>query len=183
MDYEGRVNLNWNGFVAAIGGYEGKESKDYQNATPVTFHSAHREDALLAFKNSTFTIGAEYFAETNWYQVGSTTADKGDGFSSFGSFNFMPQWSVFGRYDNQTPSKTLHPSEKLSYFNIGLNYEPVKVLDLALVFKHDEVKNAAAGGWANEPNTTLAPLSTGVAGNPYANGHYNEVGVFGQFKF
>ena len=175
MDVEGRLNVNWDGFIAAVGGYTGKESKDYQVNPALTFHTANREDALIAFKNTQFTLGLEYFNENNWNQVTSTSADKGDGYSAFGSFNLTPQFSVFGRYDTEKPSQTLHSAEKLNYFNIGVNYEPVKVIDLALVYKHDEIKNAPVGGYSADPNTTLAPLG--------GNGHYDEVGLFAQYKF
>ncbi len=31
IDFEGRINLTWDGFVAAVGGYDGKLGKDVQN--------------------------------------------------------------------------------------------------------------------------------------------------------
>jgi len=170
MDVEGRLNLNWNGFVAAIGGYSGKLSKDYTNITPLTFHTATREDALLAFVNPQFRVGVEYFNETNWNQVGAVAPDKGYGYSSFASFNLTPKISVFGRYDTSKPSQTLHPSETINYYNLGLNYEPVKVIDLALVYKHDEAKGSSVS--FTDANTSFS-----------AAGHYDEVGVFAQYKF
>jgi len=178
MDVEGRVNVSWNGFVAAVGGYSGKEGNNIQQATPATFHTAAREDALLAYTNAQFRIGVEYLDQQNYKTVTKSTPlggnDKSEGYSAFGSFNFTPQVSVFGRYDSTKPSQTQTPTESLTYFNIGLNYEPVKVIDLALVYKHEEVKNAPSGGYA-DANTTLAPLG-GAA-------RYDEVGVFGQYKF
>ena len=170
MDVEGRVNLNWNGWVAAIGGYSGKLSKDFQALAPTTFHTATRGDALLAYKNKQFTAGVEYFTENNWTQVASVASDKGTGYSVFGSFNVTPQVSLFGRYDSSKPSQTLKPSEKINYFNLGVNYEPVKVIDLALVYKHDEAKGASVN--FTDANTTFT-----------APGHYDEVGVFAQYKF
>ena len=170
MDVEGRVNVNFNGFIAAIGGYSGKLSKDYTNLTPLTFHTATREDALVAFKNTQFAIGLEYFNQTNWNQVGLVPADKGYGYSGFASFNISPQFSVFGRYDSSKPSQTLHPSETINYYNIGLNYEPVKVIDLALVYKHDEAKGSSVSYSDAETSFSAA-------------GHYDEVGVFAQYKF
>ena len=176
MDVEGRVNLNWNGFVAAIGGYTGKKSLDVNAAVSTTQHTATRGDALLAFKNAQFTAGVEYFTESNWNCVtvgscGVPKADKGYGYSAFGSFNFSPKLSVFGRYDSGKPSQTLIPSEKINYFNIGLNYEPVKVIDLALVYKHDEAKGTAIS--YSDANTSFSGTGS----------HYDEVGVFAQYKF
>jgi hypothetical protein len=178
MDVEGRVNLNWNGFVAAVGGYSGKEGNDIQQLAPATFHTAAREDAFLAYVNPTFRIGVEYLDQQNYKTVTKSTPlggnDKSEGYSAFGSFNLTPQVSVFGRYDSTKPSQTQAPSEDLTYFNLGVSYEPVKVIDLALVYKHEEVKHAPSGGYA-DANTTLAPLG--------GSGHYDEVGVFGQYKF
>ena len=184
MDVEGRINVNVSGFIAAIGGYSGKLSKDYNNLTPQTQHSATREDALVAFKNTQFTLGLEYFNETNWNCVavascGAGHSDKGNGYSGFASFNITPQFSVFGRYDTSKPSQTLAPNEKVNYFNIGVNYEPVKVIDLALVYKHDEAKGMPANGSFTDANTTFANNYAGTG----ASGHYDEVGVFAQYKF
>jgi len=176
MDYEGRVNLNWNGFVGAIGGYSGQLSDNYQAVTVLTQHTATREDALVAFVNPQFRIGVEYYNETDYACVLVTTcttgahSDKGYGYSGFGSVNLTPQWSVFGRYDNSDPSQTIHPTEKVNYFNLGVNYEPVKVIDLALVYKHDEVKGTSVA--FTDANTSFS-----------AAGHYDEVGIFAQYKF
>ena len=78
---------------------------------------------------------------------------------------------MFGRYDSGKPSQTLIPSEKINYFNIGLNYEPVKVIDLALVYKHDEAKGTAIS--YSDANTSFSGTGS----------HYDEVGVFAQYKF
>jgi hypothetical protein len=178
MDIEARVNVNWNGFVAAVGGYSGKEGNAIQQATPATFHTAGREDALLAYVGPQFRIGVEYLDQQNYKSVTKSTplggADKSEGYSAFGSFNVTPQVSLFGRYDSTKPSQTQAPSESLEYFNLGVNYEPVKVLDLALVYKHEAVTHAPSGGYA-DANTILAP-----AGGA---GHYDEAGVFAQYKF
>lgn len=171
MDVEGRVNLNWNGFVAAVGGYSGKLSNDYQAVPDPTYHTAQRQDALLAFVNPQFRVGVEYFNETNWTQTTSVATDKGYGYSGFGSFNLTPQFSVFGRYDTSKPSQTLHSTETVNYYNLGLNYEPVKVIDLALVYKHEEAKGSGSINFTDGNTSFTAP------------GHYDEVGVFAQYKF
>ncbi len=171
MDVEGRVNLNWNGFVGAVGGYSGKLSNDYQAIPDPTFHTAQRQDALVAFVNPMFRVGLEYFNETNWTQTTSVATDKGHGYSGFGSFNLTPQFSVFGRYDTSKPSQSLHSTETINYFNLGLNYEPVKVIDLALVYKREEAKGSGSINFTDGNTSFTAP------------GHYDEVGVFAQYKF
>lgn len=176
VDFEGRVNVNYMGFVAAVGGYTGKLDKDVQQAVPATFHTATRIDALLAYSNKQFRIGGEYFSSDNWKRVTSVKPDKSDGYSVFGNYNFTDKISVFGRYDYTKPSKTLAPSEKGDYYNLGVAYEPAKVVDIALVYKHDHLAGAAGSSLA-DANTTLAiPAAGGDA-------KYDEVGVFTQFRF
>ena len=211
VDFEGRLNLNYKGFVAAIGGYDGKEGTHVQGGAPT--HDATRFDALLAYVNPHFRVGVEYFDATNWKTVGGTAAvaattvsgpctvgavtqtctittvpavaaalaknDNADGYSGFASFNFNPQWSIFGRYDSLNPSKKLAPNEKYALYNLGVAYEPAKSLDIALVYKHEDIRGAAKGGYTDY-TTTLAPASTGTT---KTSGNDDEVGIFTQFKF
>ena len=174
MDYEGRVNVNYMGFIAAIGGYSGQLSSNIQATPAVGFQTATREDALLAYVNGPIRVGAEYLQQTDWKVVTKKTPDKGQGYSVFGSYMFIPQWSLFGRYDALSPSQTLASSERYSLANFELNYEPVKQVDLALVYKHETITGAPVGGYTDF-TTVLAPL--GGAGT------YNEFGLFTQFKF
>ena len=168
MDIEGRVSTSMNGFTAGIGGYSGKLGKDVQGVA--TFHTANRFDAIAAYANTKFRVGVEYFAAENWNNVTTALADKSDGTSLFGNFNFTPQVSVFGRYDWVKPSKTLNSREKDGYFNIGVNYEPVKIVDLALVYKRDQVDSG------------LLSTSNGTIGGT-RKGAYDEVGLFGQLRW
>jgi hypothetical protein len=172
MDFEGRVNVNYMGFIGAIGGYTGKESLDIQNATPTTPHTATREDALVAYTNPMFRVGFEYFEATAWKTLASVNADKQEESSVFASYNFTPQIAAFGRYDWGNPSKNLAPSEKNTYYNLGLSYEPVKVVDLALVWKHESLSDYLSGHSFADGNATFG-----------ANGHYDEVGLFTQYRF
>jgi hypothetical protein len=165
-------------------------SKDYQqvlsNPTPQT---ATRFDALVGYSNDKIRLGVEYLDATDWNVVTSTHKDQSEGYSVFGSYNFVPQWSVFGRYDELSPSQKLASAERYNYYNLGVAYEPVKYVDLGLVFKHEGVTHAAANGYT-DATTTLAPNSTG-AYNPahplttgtHQTGDYNEIGLFSQFKF
>ena len=174
LDIEGRVNVNYMGFVAAIGGYSGQLSSGIQTI-PVTAHqTATREDALLAYTNSQLRLGLEYLQSTDWKVVTKTTPDKSQGYSVFGSYIFIPQWSVFGRYDLLSPSQTIAPSERYTLANFGINYEPVKTVDLALVYKHETISGAPVGGYTDF-TTVLAPLGGAAT--------YNEFGLFTQFKF
>src|SRR3569832_2595482 len=79
MDLEGRVNLNVDKFVFAIGGYDGKLGKNPTVAppgVPPVLHTAARFNALAAYVDPTFRVGVEYINATDW---GVTTVDKADG--------------------------------------------------------------------------------------------------------
>jgi hypothetical protein len=196
VDFEGRVNLNWDGFVAAIGGYDGRLGKDVQNtltncsATAVpdeksTCHTAERFDALLAYTNDQLRVGAEYFSAHDFKSVTSVTGAKGDGYSAFASWKFDPMWSVFGRYDWVKPTNAvIFPgagTARNQYYNFGVSYSPIAALDFALVYKHDSMQN---GTFSDSDFTTFTCFNgTPVAANAKGTcneGTYNEIGLFAQ---
>ena len=171
MDFEGRISAAAAGFTAAVGGYDGKLGKDVQG-TPI-FHDATRFDALLAYVNGPIRLGGEYFHANDWNDVTQANpllVNKTDGWSGWGSFAFTKQLSVFGRYDWVKPKATTNPTTADDYFNIGLQYEPVKIVDFSLVYKHEKISN---GTFATQEGT--------IGGVP--NGTYDEVGLFGQIKW
>jgi hypothetical protein len=168
MDVEGRISAKIDNITLAVGGYTGKLGKDTQGA--VTFHTATRFNALAAYTTKQFRVGAEYFSAQNWTSVTSAAKDSSDGYSVFGSYNFTDQISAFGRYDWVKPNKDTAPSKKDGYFNIGLNYEPTKIVDFALVYKRDQVDH----GTLSTGNGTIGGSNKGT---------YDEVGLFGQFRF
>jgi hypothetical protein len=175
IDVEGRVNLNWDGFVAAVGGFTGKQGNDFDGTATVDHHQAERFDGLLAYTTDEFRIGAEYFASSNYGKVTSaaTKAVRADGYSGFASWQFDPQWSVFGRYDWVKPTNALTggKKEKNEYYNLGVSFSPIKQLDFALVYKHDGVDN---GAFSDSEFNDLAGSTHGT---------YNEIGLFGQVNF
>ncbi|HLI66386.1 MAG TPA: hypothetical protein VKU90_08475 [Caulobacteraceae bacterium] len=196
MDVEGRVNLNWHGFVFAVGGYSGDLSNNTALAqtnppqAPVFFQTATRWDVLAAYTDPKLRAGIEYFEANNWKVTNKVTPDKAEGWSVFGSYVFMPQWSVFARYDAINPSETLDAPERYQYFNLGLNYEPVKNLEFALVYKHEDIRNAIKGGYADGTTTlgaqSLATFSPITGFNPHgtnASGNWDEFGLYTQIKF
>jgi uncharacterized protein YigA (DUF484 family) len=172
IDVEGRVSVNpIKPITLAVGGYTGKLGKSEADlpdtATP---HTAERFNALAAYTDNRIRAGVEYFWAKKWTTVTSPAGDKADGWSAFASYAFMPQFSVFGRYDWVKPSQDLKPALKDNYFNAGVDYKPLPPLDLALVYKRDRVKNG-----------TLS-TSNGTIGGP-AHGSYDEFGLWGQFAF
>ena len=198
VDLEGRINLSWDGFVAAVGGYDGKLGKDVQNAqvhcsTTVgadynsTCHTADRFDALLAYTSDTFRIGAEYYSAHDFKNVTTLISDKSDGYSAFGSWKFDPQWSVFGRYDWVKPTDVrLFPTAseaRNKYYNVGISYSPIPALDFALVYKHDSMENGAFSDSEFSTFTCVAAGNPNVAHGTCNQGTYNEIGIFGQVNF
>lgn len=179
VDVEGRVSLNYKGFYAGVGGYTGKLGNDTQGATNV-YHTANREDVLVGYKNKLFNIGAEYFHAKNYKTVTAVADDKSDGYSVFGNVNFNKTWSVFGRYDWVKPTKlsTTTPDLKNQYYNVGIQWEPVKIVDLALVYKHDQVDN---GTYGTQYGTIGGANPTGALTG--GKGTVNEFGLFGQLRF
>ncbi|MDE2488959.1 MAG: hypothetical protein KGO51_16325 [Alphaproteobacteria bacterium] len=169
MDIEGRVSAKFDNVTLAVGGYSGKLGKDVQGG-PATPHTANRFDALAVYATKRYRIGAEYFAADNWNTVSSTLSDKSDGYSLFGNFNFTPEISAFGRWDYVKPSKSLNGSEKDNYFNVGVNWEPAKIVDLALVYKRDKVDN----GLFSTSNGTIGGVNQGA---------YDEIGLWGQLRW
>lgn len=139
VDLEGRLSAQLDNVTLAVGGYTGKLGKDTQGA--VTYHTASRFDALAAYKTKTYRVGVEYFSTTDWNNVATTTADKADGYSVFGSYAFNDQFSAFGRYDYVKPNKDTANNRKDGYYNFGVTYSPTKIVDFSLAYKHDKVEN------------------------------------------
>ena len=176
IDFEGRVDVKYDGFVLAVGGYDGKLNKE---TTPnPTTHTYQRFDAMLGYVANGFHVGVEYFSDKNFNNITSsaTTTDSGDGWSGFGAYQFTPEWAVFGRYDTDNPTKgtaKLQPLYSNDYYNIGIEWTPVKIVNLSLVYKHDEGSKGSFG----DSNGTIGGTSATT------NGTYSEIGLFGQLRW
>ena len=163
--------------VIAVGGYSGKRGNETEGGAPT--RTATRGDALVAWRDSTWGAGVEYFHSTNWDDIlkyagtgpgvgaaAGTTKDKADGYSAWADWHFYDQWAVFARYDNldYKYNNLVQVEEKIKdkYYNAGVSYDVLKNLKLALVYKHNKLDG---------------PVAT-----PY---HYktNEVGFWGMLTF
>ncbi|MEY2943139.1 MAG: hypothetical protein RLY97_1153 [Pseudomonadota bacterium] len=181
MDLEGRISIQKHGLWGAVGGYVGKRGNNVQSltATPTTFYTAKRFDAAVGYKNSQFGLGAEYFYAKNWNNVTSNPAlvaqsqDSSNGWSIFGNYNITPKWTAFSKYETIQPNRITNAALRDKYFNIGLQFEPVKIVDLALVYKRETVNNGSLA-------TTNGTI--GIAGLG-SHGSYSEVGIWGQVRF
>lgn len=188
LDIEGRVSAKWYDWTLGIGGYTGRLGNNagtVLNAAfaPVTFRDASRFNAVLAYVSGPYRAGVEYFTATNWTAVtNKATGDKADGYSLWGSWAFDPQWAVFGKYENVKSNKTTIPGKEDNYFNIGLQYEPVKIVDLSLVYKRDKVDSCPVGVGCTL-STNNGTIGGGAVAGLGANGTYDEFGLFGQFRW
>ncbi|WP_343608789.1 hypothetical protein [Novosphingobium sp.] len=182
VDFEGRIGTNYNGFFAAIGGYVGKRGLAIEG-TPI-YHTAKRLNAMAGFKNDLFTLGGEYFYAKDWNNVNVAGEDSAKGYTAFGSVNLAKKWSVFGEHQWVQPNVWTNPALRQNYFNVGIQYEPIKIVDIALVYKRDTVNN---GNFATNNGSYGPTYTTGIGcGTTVAapcNGTYDEVGIFGQIRF
>ncbi len=171
IDLEGRVAATMDNFVVAVGGYSGKLGKDVEGTT--TFNTAKRFDALAAYSGKRFKLGVEYFDANDWNDVTQANpllTNNSKGYSVFGSAKFTDQFGVFGRYDWVKPKEDTSPTLKDNYFNVGVSYSPAKIVDFALVYKHDKVENGSIA------------TSNGTIGGS-VDGTYDELGLWSQFRW
>ena len=180
VDFEGRVSLEpISGLTFAIGGYSGKRGNDTESAPAK--QTATRFNALANLVVGPVKVGGEYFTADNWNQVTTTTKDKADGYSGWLQFSVDKDWALFGQYWDTNPSKDLNPDLKGNYYNLGLQWKPVKAVTASLAYKYAEVKGgtikAGQGGTISFGNGTIG------SNVPGAKGTYNEVGFWFQFDF
>ena len=162
------------GLTVAVGGQVGKLGQNVVGtATPKT---AQRLDALVAWADGDLRLGVSGFTAKNYDKaivLGTSPTDTAVGFSGWASYAFSPTMAVFGRADYVQPRKDTNSDLKDLYFNAGLQYTPVKAVNLALVYKHETVENGTL-------STSNGTIGSTVAGEQ---GTYGEVGVFAQYSF
>jgi len=175
MDFEGRVDVKYMGFVVAVGDYNGDLGKDI--APGVIKHTFNRFDALVGYVGDGFHVGVEYFNDDNFNDITTSgVTDSGNGWSGFAAYQFMPEFAVFGRYDDADPTNGTakgQPHFNNKYYNVGIEWTPVKIVNLALVYKHDEGND----GSFTDSNGTIG------GSDAVHDGHYDEFGLFGQLRW
>lgn len=172
VDFEGRVSFEpITGLTLAAGGYSGKRGSE-TDAAPAK-HTATRVNALANWVIGPVKIGGEYFSADNWSRVTQVTEDKSDGYSGWLQVAVNPEFTLFGRVDSANPSKTLSSALKLTYYNLGVQWKPVKPLTAALAYKAAEVK----GGTFSTGNGSIGSITAGRKGT------YNEIGIWLSYDF
>ncbi|MDR3507966.1 MAG: hypothetical protein P4L64_08735 [Caulobacteraceae bacterium] len=172
MDFEGRLSAKYSDFTVAIGGYEGKLGKNVNGTA--TYHTAERFDALAAYTSKKARVGVEYLYAKNYADVvNSGKTNTSEGWSGFASYKITDQVGLFGRYDYVQPKKDTASATKDGYFNVGVSYSPIAPIDFALVYKRDKVDNGLF---------TTSNGAGGVIGGS-KNGTYDEIGLWGQYRW
>lgn len=161
LDFEGRLSFAPSDkTVVGIGTYTGTLGKEKQTVNAL--HTANRMDFLAAYMSGTTRFGVEYFQAKNWNNVLSVASDKASGWSLWGSVGLNDKGvTLFGRYDKTDLSKTLDPSLRDTYYNLGVEFPIAPGVKLATVYKHTDQRN----------NLRSKDLKT------------DEFGVWGEFRF
>lgn len=143
MDVEGRVAYTPNeNFVVAVGGYSGKLGKETDIQSSENTYT--RANAMVAYADSNFRVGGEYFQAKNLNNVMTVATDKSSGWSVWGSVRVTDGGiNVFGRYDDTDVSKTLDPTLSDKYWNVGVEFPVMKNLKLSTVYKYTHLANAS----------------------------------------
>jgi hypothetical protein len=135
MDVEARIGFTpVEGLVLAVGAYSGTLGQE--TGTVDALHTANRADALIAYGNDRFRVGAEYFQAKNWGNVLKVASDKADGYSMWGNVALGGKGvKLFARYDQADLSKDIDPSLQDTYYNVGVEFPVTKGFRLAAVYK------------------------------------------------
>lgn len=156
--FEGRLGVApIKPLMIAIGGEVGKlglDSEGNESLVPAvtTPRTAQRLSGLVAWVDGGFRLGGEAFWAKNHTAalVRGAPEDKAIGASAWASFMFYKDVTVFGRFDWEKPAKDTNNDLRDIYFNAGLEYKPVKAVNLALVFKHDDLGTSARSATVSE---------------------------------
>jgi hypothetical protein len=152
MDFEGRLSAKFDQLNFAIGGYTGKLGQE--TAGVDTPNTATRFNALAAFVGNRGSVGVEYFSANDYSAAlvkgPANVDDEADGVSLFGSYRLTPVYTVFARAEEVKPSKTLSPSKKDKYYNLGVNFTAFKGIQFAAVAKHNEITSTGHKTESNE---------------------------------
>jgi hypothetical protein len=61
----------------------------------------------------------------------------------FGHVQLAPRWQIFAHGEWQRPSRIVSPNERDSIVYGGVQFSPMKLVDIALVYKREVVTNGA----------------------------------------
>ncbi len=172
---EGRLSVNpMKQLTLAVGAQAGKLGQNVVNTS--TPNTATRYDAVIAFVGGPVRIGVTGFLAEDYEKkivLDEAPGDEALGGSAWASYALAAPVTLFGRLDYVQPHRDTASDVEDYYWNAGVQYKPVKAVDLALVYKGEQVKNGTL-------STSNGTIGSAVAGEK---GSYREVGVFAQYTF
>lgn len=125
--------------VLAIGTYDGTLAQD--GGAHVAQHTARRWDAMAAWRDARFRLGAQYFRADNWNQVRTIAGDHASGWSAWASMQVAPRWTLFARHDQADTSARLDPARQARYSHLGLEYHVSRSVQVAAVVRRQRLAN------------------------------------------
>ena len=199
-DFEGRVGvspISW--LTLGAGYYTGHLGQVTVANEDFDRNTATRYDLVAGVNVSGLRVGAEYFNARNYKSASTKTgvlggpggvvvapddttavvSDKADGYSTWASYAFTEQFSVFGRYDQSKLSKDVVPGLKDTYYNLGVGFKPTKGIDLAVVYKHEKVEDGVVSVSGADANSSYTIGGT----SPTSGGKFDEIGLYAQYLF
>jgi hypothetical protein len=198
-DFEGRVTskpFSW--LDVGVGYYNGHLGQVTVANENFPQNNATRWDGLVSVNYAGARLSAEYIDAKNYKTVNSIAAgvfgtqdvvagaltgtlnnDAAKGFSVTASYAFNATWNVFARYDNVNLSENVLPNLKDKFYDAGIDYKALKSLDLALVYKNEQVYGGAATIGSADANSTYV-----IGGaTSTTDGTFREIGLYAQYKF
>jgi hypothetical protein len=198
-DFEGRVTskpFSW--LDVGVGYYNGHLGQVTVANENFAENNATRWDGVVSVNYAGARLTAEYIDAKNYKTVNSLTAgvfgtqdvvagsstavlnsDAAKGYSLLASYAFNATWNVFARYDNVNLSENVLPNLKDKFYDFGIDYKALKSLDLALVYKNEQVDNGAATIASADANSSYV-----IGGaTSTTDGTFREIGLYAQYKF
>jgi hypothetical protein len=198
-DFEGRITskpFSW--LDVGVGYYNGHLGQVTVANENFAENNASRWDGLISVNYAGFRLTGEYIDAKNYKTVNSITAgvfgtqdvvassstavlnsDAAKGYSVLASYAFNDTWNVFTRYDSVNLSENVLPNLQDKFIDAGIDYKALKSLDLALVYKVENVYDGAATIGSADANGTY----TIGGANAATDGKFREIGLYAQYKF
>jgi hypothetical protein len=199
VDFEGRITskpFSW--LDVGVGYYNGHLGQVTAANDSFPSNTATRWDGLLSVNYAGARLTGEYIDAKDFKTVNSVAAgvfgtqdvvassltgtipgDVAKGYSLIASYAFNATWNVFARYDNLNLSEDVLPKLKDKFYDFGIDYKALKSLDLALVYKNEQIDNGAATIGSADANGSY----TIGGATATTDGRFREIGLYAQYKF
>ena len=198
-DFEGRLTAKPFAWLdVGLGYYNGHLGQVTVANDNYDSNNATRWDGLVSVNFGGLRVTGEYIDAKNFRTVNSVAAgvfgtqdvvassptevlanDAAKGYSFLAAYAFNATWNVFARYDNVNLSENVLPKLKDRFYDAGIDYKALKALDLALVYKNEQVSGGAATISSADANGSYV-----IGGaTSTTSGTFREIGLYAQYKF